>query len=60
VVVDPPEGAACGTISLGVKVLWCIPAHSPDEFWAGLETFDMTPESEAELLRLLAYLTNDQ
>jgi hypothetical protein len=55
-VVDGPADAECGDISLGVRVLWCVPAHSPEEFWAGLETVDISPDSEAGLRRLLDYL----
>ena len=54
--VDIPPQANCGPISLGMKILWCIPANSPDEFWAGLETLDMSPDSQAALQALLAYL----
>jgi c-di-GMP-binding flagellar brake protein YcgR len=58
--VDVPEAADCGAISMGMKVLWCIPANSPDEYWAGLETLDISPESQSALQQLLAFLSNDR
>ena len=54
--IDVPVAANCGPISIGMKVLWCIPANSPDEFWAGLETLDIAPASKLALEKLLAYL----
>jgi len=57
--VEVPEAANCGPISMGMKILWCIPANSPDEYWAGLETLDISPESQAALQQLLAFLSND-
>jgi hypothetical protein len=56
--VDVPKEANCGPVSMGMKILWCIPANSPDEFWAGLETLDISPESKAALQALLAYLSD--
>lgn len=55
--IDVPEEANTGPISMGVKILWCIPANSPDEFWAGLETLDISKDSHAALERLLDYLS---
>jgi hypothetical protein len=57
--VDVPEAADCGPISMGMKILWCIPANSPDEFWAGLETLDISDDSKAALQELLAFLSSD-
>lgn len=54
--IDVPEDAHCGPISMGMKVLWCIPANSPDEFWAGLETLDVSPDSQTALYLLMSYL----
>jgi hypothetical protein len=54
--IDPPAGYESGPISLGVKVLWCIPANSPDEYWAGLETIDINPADQEALSLLLDYL----
>ncbi len=54
--IDVPKEANCGPVSMGMKILWCIPANSPDEYWAGLETLDISPESQAALQTLLAYL----
>lgn len=55
--IDAPEEANAGPISMGMKVLWCIPANSPDEFWAGLETLDISTDSQAALECLLGYLS---
>ena len=55
--LDVPEEVYTGPISMGMKVLWCIPANSPDEFWAGLETLDISADSQAALERLLGYLS---
>lgn len=57
--VDVPAEADCGPISMGMKILWCIPANSPDEFWAGLETLDISEESKAALQQLLSFLGSD-
>jgi hypothetical protein len=54
--IERPAEIGGGTIPLGVKVLWCTPAHSPESYWAGLETIDLgEPEREA-LASLLDYL----
>jgi hypothetical protein len=55
--VDVPETADYGRISMGMKVLWCIPANSPDEYWAGLETLDISPDSASALQSLLDHLS---
>ncbi len=55
--IDVPAEAGCGPIPLGVKVLWCTPANSPDAYWAGLETIDIGPNDRAALQQLLDYLT---
>lgn len=54
--VEAPQGSGCQPISMGLKILWCTPANSPAEYWAGLETIDINPENQAELYRLLDYL----
>jgi hypothetical protein len=38
---------------MGVKILWCIPANSPDEYWAGLETIDISDADNDSLQDLL-------
>ena len=42
---------------MGMKILWCIPANSPDEYWAGLETLDISTDSRSALDSLLGYLS---
>jgi hypothetical protein len=43
-------------ITLGVKVLWCVPANSPNEYWTGLETIDAASADRMALQRLLDQL----
>ena len=47
-----------GAISLGMKILWCSPASSPDEYWVGLETIDIAEADRETLERLLDYLAD--
>lgn len=54
--IDVPKGLDFGQISMGVKILWCTPANSPDEFWAGLETIDISPADRDSLHQLLDHL----
>ena len=54
--IETPAEIGGGVISLGVKVLWCTPANSPDEYWSGLETVDISPEGAQALERLLDHL----
>ncbi|MGD1982295.1 MAG: PilZ domain-containing protein [Chromatiaceae bacterium] len=56
--VDVPETVDFGPISMGMKILWCIPANSPDEYWAGLETLDMSSDSGTALQALLDHLSH--
>ncbi len=50
--IDIPQELGSGLISVGVKILWCTPANSPQEYWAGLETIDIS-ETDRELLQNL-------
>ena len=54
-----PDELDCGPIPLGVKILWCTPANSPEEYWAGLETIDIGANASDTLSRLLDYLAED-
>lgn len=54
--IDTPPELGGQAIPLGVKVLWCTPANSPDDYWAGLETIDISDADRATLERLLEYL----
>lgn len=54
--IDVPAELGFGLISLGVKILWCTPANSPDEFWAGLETIDISPADRESLQHLIDHL----
>lgn len=54
--VDAPAEAGSGPVAMGVKILWCTPANSPDEYWAGLETIDINAANRAALEKLLGYL----
>jgi hypothetical protein len=58
VTVTPPPGVGCEPFSMGLKILWCIPANSPAEYWAGLETIDITAANQAALDRLLNHLAS--
>lgn len=55
--IDTPSEVGCGPIPMGVKILWCTPANSPDEYWAGLENIDIGPDQLDSLQQLLDYLT---
>ncbi len=48
-VVTPP-------IHIGARVLWCTPASSPQEYWAGLETIDIGDDDRQRVQDLLTYL----
>ncbi|MDJ0738886.1 MAG: PilZ domain-containing protein [Gammaproteobacteria bacterium] len=54
--IDTPVNLGIGAIPIGAKILWCTPANSPDEFWAGLETIDIAPADQAALERLIDHL----
>lgn len=56
--IDLPAELGNGPIALGVKILWCVPANSPDEYWAGLETIDISSHDENALVALLERLAN--
>ena len=55
--IDVPAELGIDLISLGVKILWCTPANSPDEYWAGLETIDISPADRDSLNHLLDHLS---
>jgi hypothetical protein len=55
--IDVPEELGSGRISMGVKILWCTPANSPKEYWAGLETIDISDSDRDSLQRLLDQIT---
>ena len=48
-----PSELGSGLISVGVKILWCTPANSPKEYWAGLETIDISDTDRDSLQQLL-------
>ena len=54
--IDPPVGLGIDSIPIGAKILWCTPAASPEEFWAGLETIDIAAADQASLEKLLDHL----
>ena len=56
--IDVPAELGSGLISMGVKILWCTPANSPNEFWAGLETIDLSPGDSNSLQKLLDRLAS--
>ena len=56
--IDPPREMNCAPIPVGVKILWCTPANSPDEFWVGLNTIDISAAGQATLVRLLEQLAS--
>jgi len=55
--IDTPAEFGCGPVSMGVKILWCTPANSPDEYWAGLETIDISSADRESLKCLLSHLS---
>lgn len=55
--LDVPAELGFGLISMGVKILWCTPANSPNEYWVGLETIDISPADQDSLGHLLDRLT---
>ena len=57
--IDVPAELGPRPISMGVKTLWCTPANSPREFWAGLETIDINAEDHAALKQLLTQLSSN-
>ena len=56
--IDLPREMNAAPIPIGVKILWCTPANSPDEFWVGLRTIDISRAGQASLERLLDQLAN--
>ena len=55
--IDVPADLGFGLIALGVKILWCTPANSPNEYWAGLETIDLSPGDRDALQHLIEHLS---
>lgn len=55
--IDVPAELGFGLISMGVKILWCTPANSPDEYWSGLETIDISPADRKSLQHLIDHLS---
>jgi c-di-GMP-binding flagellar brake protein YcgR len=55
--IDVPKELGSGLISMGVKILWCTPANSPKEYWAGLETIDISDTDRDSLQLLLDQIT---
>lgn len=55
--INVPNELGSGLISMGVKVLWCTPANSPREYWAGLETIDISDTDRDSLQQLLDQIT---
>lgn len=54
--IHPVDDSETDTIAMGVKVLWCSPANSPDEYWAGLQAIDIGSDDRARLEQLLERL----
>lgn len=56
--IEAPAELGCGSVSMGVKILWCAPANSPGEHWAGLETIDISDADRDALQCLLEQLSS--
>ena len=54
--IQAPAESGCEPIGMGVKILWSVPANSPNEYWAGLEAIDIDAGSRDALQQLLDYL----
>lgn len=54
--IEIPAELGGGSIPMGVKILWCTPANSPEEYWAGLETIDINPADVGTLRQFLDQL----
>jgi len=54
--IDVPAELGYGLIAMGMKILWCTPANSPNEYWAGLETIDIGPADRELLQQLIDHL----
>lgn len=54
--IQVPSTLGGTPISIGAKILWCTPANSPDEFWAGLETIDIAASGREALQKLIGQL----
>lgn len=55
--IKVPAGLGGGSISMGVRILWCTPANSPNEYWAGLQTIDIGPADRNSLQSVLERLS---
>jgi len=58
--LELPAQLGRDAISLGMKILWCSPASSPDEYWVGLETIDIAAADRDRLERLLDHLAGNR
>jgi hypothetical protein len=56
--IEVPARLGGAPIPMGVKILWCTPANSPDEYWAGLETIDISPTDREALQQLISQLAD--
>lgn len=56
--IEIPPAIDSQPIPVGVKILWCTPANSPDEFWVGLKTIDIAAADQDRLLALLEHLAD--
>lgn len=54
--IQVPSTLGDHSIPIGAKILWCTPANSPDEFWAGLETIDIAAADRDALQHLIDQL----
>jgi hypothetical protein len=54
--IETPSAFGGKPISIGFKVLWCTPANSPEQYWAGLDIIDIGERERESLGLLLEYL----
>ncbi len=57
--IESPAESGEAPITLGMKILWCAPANSPNEYWAGLETIDAASADRMALRRLLGQIAEN-
>jgi hypothetical protein len=53
-----PAELGCDPVSMGVKILWCTPAASPNEYWAGVENVDISAADSDALQCVLDHLSS--
>lgn len=58
--LEIPGDLGGDSLSLGMKILWCSPANSPDEYWVGLQTLDIAAADRDRLQRLVDALADDR